>query len=106
MRARLSTTTGAASSLASGAVVREANDVDDDVERVFAGRNDYDYDDGKKKTSSSKSKGCLKNPWLLLFSGFLVGACLPVLMNHKSVRVAHTHVKGAYRHTTRRRRST
>ena len=44
MRARLSTTTGAASSLASGAVVREAND-DDDVERVLAGRNDYDYDD-------------------------------------------------------------
>jgi len=25
--------------------VREANDDDDDVERVLAGRNDYDYDD-------------------------------------------------------------
>ena len=98
MRARLSTTTGAASSLASGAVVREAND-DDDVERVLAGRNDDDYDDGKKKTSSSKSKSMdwLKNPWLLLFSGFLFGACLPILMNHKSVRVAHAHVKGAYK---------
>ena len=97
MRARLSTTTGAASSLASGAVVREANDDDDDVERVLAGRNDYDYDDGKKRTSSSKSMGCLKNPWLLLFSGFLVGACLPVLMNRKSVRVVHTRVKVAYK---------
>ena len=37
MRARLSTT-GATSSLASGAVVREANDDDDDVEEVLAGR--------------------------------------------------------------------
>ena len=30
-------------------------------------------------------------------SGFLFGACLPILMNHKSVRVAHAHVKGAYK---------
>ena len=97
MRARLSTTTGAASSLASGAVAREANDDDDDVERVLAGRNDDDCDDGKKRTSSSKTMGCLKNPWLLLFSGFLFVACLPVLMNHKSVHVAHTRVKGAYK---------
>ena len=51
---RLSTTTGAASSLASGAVVREAND-DDDVERVLAGRNELQKTNTKNTTCGAQS---------------------------------------------------
>jgi len=77
-----------------------------DVERNFnINGNDDDFDSSgamkKKKSVSSSSLPSMmlvpKNPWLLLVLGILFGAFLPTFMKHKSVRIVHRHVKGAYK---------
>ena len=77
-----------------------------DVERHFnINGNDDDFDSSgamkKKKSVSSSSLPSMmmvpKNPWLLLVLGILFGAFLPTFMKHKSVRIVHKHVKGAYK---------
>jgi hypothetical protein len=77
-----------------------------DVERNFnINGNDDDFDSSgamkKKKSVSSSSLPSMmmvpKNPWLLLVLGILFGAFLPTFMKHKSVRIVHKHVKGAYK---------
>jgi hypothetical protein len=79
-------------------------DGDVDVEKsVDKNRND-DYVDSamkKKKSVSSTSYYSIssmttKNPWVLLVLGIVLGAFLPTLVRHESVRSAHKHVKGAY----------
>ena len=77
-----------------------------DVERnLNINGNDDDFDSSgamkKKKSVSSSSLPSMmmvpKNPWLLLVLGILFGAFLPTFMKHKSVRIVHKHVKGAYK---------
>ena len=77
-----------------------------DVERNFnINGNDDEFDSSgamkKKKSVSSSSLPSMmlvpKNPWLLLVLGILFGAFLPTFMKHKSVRIVHKHVKGAYK---------
>ena len=73
-----------------------------DVERnLNINGNDDDFDSSgamkKKKSVSSSSLPSMIDPWLLLVLGILFGAFLPTFMKHKSVRIVHKHVKGAYK---------
>ena len=82
-------------------------DGDVDVEKnVDKNRNDDFVDSSggtmkKKKSVSSTSyysvsSSMTKNPWVLLVLGVAIGALLPTLVRHESVRAVHKHVNGAY----------
>ena len=80
-------------------------DGDVDVEKSVDKKRSADYVDSamkKKKSVSSTSyysvsSTMTKNPWVLLVLGVAIGAFLPTLVRHESVRGVHKHVNGAYK---------
>ena len=76
-----------------------------DVEKPADKNRNDDYVDSamkKKKSVSSTSYYSIssmmtKNPWVLLVLGIVLGAFLPTLVRHESVRAVHKHVSGAYK---------
>ena len=80
-------------------------DGDVDVEKSVDKKRSDDYVDSamkKKKSVSSTSYYSIssmmtKNPWVLLVLGIVLGAFLPTLVRHESVRAVHKHVSGAYK---------
>ena len=81
-----------------------SEDVVDVGKTVDKNRNDYFVDGTIKKKKSVPSSTSsyfyssmmTKNPWVLLVLGIVLGALLPTLVRHESVRSVHKHVKGAY----------
>jgi len=81
-----------------------SEDVVDVEKTVDKNINDFFVDGTIKKKKSVPSSTSsyfhssmmTKNPWVLLVLGIVLGAFLPTLVRHESVRSVHKHVNGAY----------